>query len=122
MSWEKLSNSSLFMAILLLIAVGIFALVAWMPLIRNKFPSRNYKFALIFITISQAIQALFILGAGLDLYEISYSMYFAAFGLPLCILGGVLALKGNSSDRRGRGCVLSAILTALMWLFLISVH
>jgi hypothetical protein len=122
MSSENLSNSSLFMAIILLIAVGIFALAAWVPLIWGKSPSRNYRFALALITISQAIQAFFILGAGVNLYEISYSWDFAILGLPLCILGGVFALVVITSDRRGIGCVLSAMLTALMWLILISVH
>jgi hypothetical protein len=111
MTWE---NSNLFMAILLVIAIGIFALAAWLPLISGTFPSRNHSVALALITISQAIQSFFILGVGLSLYGIDNSRNFAMIGLPLCALGGVFALVATTSDRRGIASIISAMFTALM--------
>jgi hypothetical protein len=116
-------DTGLSTAIILLIALGISGLPTWIPLFRKKtLPFTTYRFALYSTALSQAAQAYFILGVGTNAFPLSQSARYAAFGLPLCIVGAGLASFSLVSDRQGVGCLISAMFTGFLWLFLISLH
>ena len=105
--------------VILLIVLGISVVPVWIPLFLKKtLPSTRYRFALYATALSQAAQAYFILGVDTKALPLNLSGPYAALGLLLCLVGAGLAWF----DPRGTGCWVSAMFTALFWLFLMSAH
>jgi hypothetical protein len=71
---------------------------------------------------SQAIQVYFIVRVNPESFPISYSRHYAKFGIPLSIVGAGLAATSLVDDWRRVGCLVTALFTGLLWLFLISLH
>lgn len=116
-------DTGLSTTIILLIALGISGLPTWIPLFRKRtLPFTTYRLALYSTALSQAMEAYFILGVGTNVFPLSESARYAAFGLPLCLVGAGLASSSLVSDRRGAGCLISATFTGFLWLFLIMLH
>lgn len=120
---KRFWDSSLSPLIVALVVLALAALPAWIPLIRRKFaPSTTYRFALYLTAISQILQACFVLIGLLFPLSDPSPRRFAVLGLPLCIAGAGLAYSSLVSDRRGGGCLLSALFTGFLWLFWITAH
>jgi hypothetical protein len=67
--------------------------------------------------ISEILQLVFVICAGMDWVALHHSRVFAAVGAPCCVVAVVLGVKG-----RNIGAVISACLSMLGWLFFVSVH
>ena len=110
------------MTSILLAAVVGFGLPAWIPFVRGKYSAKLLQSAFFLIFLSQVLQFFFVAAVGTSLIPLYYSGRFAAVGVPLCIVGGILGLMGWMRQLHGMGCILAGILGVFVWLFLVSMH
>jgi hypothetical protein len=112
-------NSTQSGQVFLLGAMAVFGLPTWLPLFKRK-SSRytSYRNALVLAAMGQIIQGYFV-AFNVDLTK---SLLYASVGMPICLLGATYAWASFVDDKRGFGCLVTAIFTALVWLFLITVH
>lgn len=122
---SKFLNSAASTGVLLLLAILLFGLPTWIPLFRNvRAPAPRFRFALIVTEVGQFLQFVCVAELARNAFELDVSRYFACLGIPLAGAGGAVALLSAATEREKRaiGCAVTAGLTALMWLFLISAH
>lgn len=107
---------------ILLAAIIVFGLPAWIPFVRGKYSAKLLQSAFFLIFLSQVLQSFFVAAVGTNLIPLYDSARFAAAGVPLCIVAGILGFVGWMRQLHGMGCILAGILSVFIWLFLVSIH
>jgi hypothetical protein len=107
---------------ILLAAIVVFGLPAWVPFIRGKYSAMVLKCAFFLVFLNQVLQFFFISAVGANLIPLYYSTRFATVGVPLCIVAGVLGIRGWTRQLHGTGCIFAGTLGVFVWLFLVSIH
>jgi hypothetical protein len=117
---DRFMHSSLSTVFVLLIALGIFSVPVWTPLVRRKFmdwPASGMDVLL--IGCGQFVLAILLILLGVfDVPLLTESRVLSSLVPLLCLSGSIVAIARNRSGWR----LLSAILTLLMWIFVISAH
>ena len=103
------------------VGVFLFTASAWRRVFKLPHSARLIRSGL-FLTLSSLVQIVFLVLVSKRILTLDYSLRFAAFGLPLCVLALVLSRLGRQRKDQPRGAVVEAILGLLMWMFLITVH
>ena len=70
--------------------------------------------------VSPTLQAIFVVSVARSVLTLDYSVRFAAFGVPACILAIILAMRG-----RGRwvtGATITSSIGLLIWAILVTLH
>jgi hypothetical protein len=107
---------------ILLVAIVVFGLPAWIPFLRGKYSADLSKRAFVLVFLGQVLQLFFVAAVGANLIPLYYSARFALVGLLLGIAGAILGCLGLMRHGSGSGCVVTAALSVLGWLFLVSMH
>ncbi len=81
-----------------------------------------FKWALAFTALGQLIQATFVGALTLKLLTLEYSWRFGPVGLIAALIGGLLGFADLLEHGVGGGCMVTDVLSGLIWLFLMSVH
>ena len=110
------------MTAILLVVIVVFGLPAWIPFIRGKYSADLSKRAFVLVFLGHVLQLFFVAAVGVNLIPLYYSARFALAGLLLGIAGAILGSIGLFRHGSGAGCVLTAGLSVLGWLFLVSMH
>jgi hypothetical protein len=110
------------MEILFTLLVIIFATPAWVPIIRNRQLWPKLRQSLIALSLSGALQLVFVNGVALELFLLNYSLRFAAIGVPCSVLALVLCARSGVSSSARVGVVVSSWLSLAMWLLFITLH
>jgi len=102
------------------------AIPAWVPIMRNHqlWPTLRGSVvlfaALILFTTSEILQLVFLGCVSAGLLTLDYSLTFAQFGIPCCVLALVLPCVTRMKNAVGVG--FSSLLSLAAWLFFISLH
>jgi hypothetical protein len=110
------------LAVVLVACVFMWTVFPWQPIFFRRPISWASFRPVLFFTFSSLLQVAFIVLLARNLLTLDYSLRFAAFGLPLCILALVLASRRKGANDLPRGTVICAILGLVMWMFLITAH
>ncbi len=104
----------------ILIAVIIASAVpACIPLLRNLPVSSQYWKAVAIFAVSASLQVAFTVGVAKQFFTLDYSLRYAMFGIPSCILALVVAMRGKDFSH---GAILSPSIGLVIWFFLITAH
>jgi tellurite resistance protein TehA-like permease len=101
--------------------VFLFTASAWRPVLKMPNSARMLR-SVLFLTLSSVLQIVFLVLVSKKILTLEYSLRFAAFGFPLCVLALVLARHGRQQKDQSRGAVIEAWLGLAMWMFLITAH
>lgn len=109
---------------ILLAAILVFGIPAWVPFVRGRCSAPLPRWAFILVVVNQILQLVFVAAVGTNLIPLNYSARFALPGLLLCTAGGFLGLRGLLRNRSGLGLgsFFTAAFGVLSWLFLVSMH
>jgi|SRR5271154_574423 len=110
------------MAVVLSICVLPFTLPAWRPIILRQPISTASLKPILSLTLSSLLQIAFIVLVEKQILTLTYSLKFAAWGVPFCVLALVLARGGTQPNNPLRGAIIGASLGLVMWMFLITIH
>jgi hypothetical protein len=110
------------MAVAFCLFVVIFVTPAWLSILPGRQLSSPYRTSVLLVTCSFLLQIVFVICVGERFLALDHSIRFAAAGIPLCILGLVLALRGSQRREIPRGVVVSASLGLAMWMLLVMMH
>jgi hypothetical protein len=105
------------MAAIFVGAIFLFAIPAWLPVVLNPKSWLRVRSAVIAFTVSDILQLVFVIGVGVRLFPLDFSIRFAAVGAPFCIVAMVLGVAGGNV-----GVIVSGFLSLLGWLFFILLH
>ena len=113
-------------AVILIAVILIAGTPALIPFVRRRPAPRLYRWALGLVVANVALQVIFVLGLVLGILRLYYSTYFALVGMPLCVAGGILGIVSLIRYQIGLGSLLAvvstAILTAVCWFTLVTLH
>ena len=104
--------------LLLLIATSLVPIC--ISLIRSSPPSIKFWRAIGVVALNACIQAFFVVLVARNVLTLDYSLRFAIFGIPACILAIVLAIRDNGPWRTG--ATISPSIGLMIWAFLITLH
>jgi hypothetical protein len=107
---------------ILLLAIALFAVPAWIPIIAKRKVSPAFKRAFWATAASELVLAIFVILVAANFLPLSDSWRTSALGVPLCIAGLVLGIVSRVKSERGTGCVISSAFGLLLWAFLVSLH
>jgi hypothetical protein len=110
------------MTTILLVAICVFGLPAWIPGFRGKYSEPLLGWAFGLIALNEILQLIFVAAVGTDLIPLYYSARFALVGLTLCLAGGIIGLTGGMRHGVGIGCLVTDAFSMFCWLFLVSMH
>ena len=107
---------------ILMAAIIVFALPAWIPFVRGKYSAKLLQCAFFLVFLNQVLQFFFVAAVGTNLIPLNYSGRFALVGITLCAAAVILGFMGWKRQLLGMGSILSAALSVFVWLFLVSAH
>jgi hypothetical protein len=114
------------MAAELAVFILVFATPAWAPMFPNHQLGSNLRAskalvtALTLFTLSEILPLIFLGCVSTGVVTLDYSLKFACFGIPLCVLALLTALV--SGIRNAVGIGISSLLSLSAWLFFIMLH
>jgi hypothetical protein len=118
------------MEIILIVFIFGLAVLAWVPAMRAHDQSEAWRLlkqsrglliALCLFTASAVSQIVFLICVGSNLFDLSYSHQFAAFGAPAYTLALVITLVSTRAAR-SFGVGISSFAGLFLWLFLVMLH
>jgi len=110
------------MGILLTVLVVVFAIPAWVSVVQGHKVWRTVWQPLIALSVSEALQLVFVNGVARGIFRLEHSLRFAAIGVPCSIVALVLCTRYKFASRARIGIVATAWLTLGMWFLLITLH
>lgn len=110
------------MELLLLALVAESCIPAGVSLIRIRRLSVDLGLSTAAWLISVILQAVFIVRVGNGAFPLTYSLEFAAAGIPCVVISLILAAKSYQHNSKPHGLVISAFVSLSIWLILITLH
>jgi hypothetical protein len=104
---------------ILIALIAASAVPACIPLLRDLPVSSRYWKAVAIFAVSASLQVVFTIGLAKQFFALDYSLRFAMFGIPSCIVAIVIAARGRDS---AHGAIFSPSLGLLIWFFFITAH
>jgi len=109
-------------AAVLIACVSLLTGFAWQSILLRRPISWRSLRPVLSLTLSSTLQVTFIVLVTRGIVTLNYSKKFAVFGLPLCIVELVLAIRTERAAElspRTLACVISSL---VIWLFLMTIH
>src|SRR2546423_192704 len=110
------------LAIIFTIAIWMFTIPVWRPIISGRQLPATYWTSIIALTFSSLLQIVFTICVGTDLIPLAYSLRFAVVGAPCCLIAIVLAIIKPAKAGESRQVIGCAFLGLTMWLIFITLH
>ena len=120
---QRFLNTNLGTVIILVAVLCATAFPVWIRLFRygSAIPG-SAKLPLRLTAAGQALFAFFVLGVAIDWFPLEWSHSFAAIAVLLCVAGAGIAGSRRRTEFFGPSCLISAVLTCVLWLLIVSMH
>ena len=110
------------LSVIFAIAIGMFTIPAWRPIIFGRQLPTAYWAAVTALTFSSLLQIAFDVSVGTELIPLAYSLKFASVGAPCCAIAIVLAMTNSAMASEFRQVIGCAIIGLMMWLIFVTLH